>query len=350
MDGAQFCYKCERKLEYPEGEEVSGGIADAVINRSTVGQASVGSIRIGEDQKYCDACGTPISDKNRSIRCNGCGAHFCAACEADFRDERKRGERPYCDQCYGERQKIIVEQRARREAEERKKKKTTEIIENSIGTKLKLIPAGEFVMGAEEDDDSPPHRVRLTKPFYLGICQVTQREWQAVMGKNPSHFKGDDRPVEEVSWDDCQKFIGALNHRENIWKYRLPTEAEWEYACRASSTTRYCFGDSAAQLGRYAWFDDNSGDETHPVGTKAPNAWGLHDMHGNVWEWCEDWYDDDYSKGEVSDPQGPSDGSYRVYRGGSWSDVAEDCASAFRLFNTPSNRLHLLGLRLARSV
>ena len=347
MDCAQFCHGCGKGQDPNDAPEAGSQLADSVISHSTISQ--IGTVRIGDEKRYCLSCGTPVTDKNRSIKCRACGAFFCAACEADFRDERKRGERPLCDKCYAARQKKITDQRAHREAEERKKKSGKEIIENSIGTRLKLIPAGEFVMGDKKRSDARPHRVRITNPFYLGIYQVTQREWQAVMGGNPSNLKGDDHPVENVSWDDCQEFIAALNQREGTWQYRLPTEAEWEYACRAGSTTRYCFGNSAAQLGRYAWFSKNSGKETHQVGTKAPNAWGLHDMHGNVWEWCEDWYGD-YPKGAVADSQGPSDGSNRVNRGGSWLNGAESCASAYRDYNTPSYRYDPLGLRLARSV
>ncbi|MEW5936833.1 MAG: formylglycine-generating enzyme family protein, partial [Candidatus Thermoplasmatota archaeon] len=144
-------------------------------------------------------------------------------------------------------------------------------------------------------------------------------------------------------------FIGALNKKEGGWKYRLPTEAEWEYACRAGSTTKYCHGDDEARLGEYAWYDANSNKKTHPVGIKRPNAWGLHDMHGNVWEWCEDWYGD-YPSGEVSDPHGPSSGSGRVLRGGSWYRGAEDCSSALRAGRAPGLRSPALGLRLARSL
>ncbi len=415
MDGAQFCYKCERKLEYLDGDEGSG-IADSVISHSTISQ--IGTVHVSDEKRYCPSCNTPLSARNRSIKCHACGTRFCAACEADFRDERRRGERPYCDKCYAERQKRLAEERARREAEVRKRLETQrrreaeerarreveerkrreaqrkreaeeraqreveeqkrmeaekkkeaeeraqkemeervrkevlgkEPMESSIGMKFRLIPVGEFMMGAKDCKNAPPHHVRLTKSFYLGIYQVTQREWKAVMGrwKNPSFFKGDDHPVEKVSWDDCQKFIAVLNRKEGTMKYRLPTEAEWEYACRAGSTTRYCCSDSDAQLGSYAWFRENSGSKTHPVGTKASNAWGLHDMHGNVWEWCGDWYSD-YPTVTVSDPQGPSDGSYRVGRGGSWGLVAASCTAALRGRDSPARCPVPHGLGRARS-
>ena len=142
------------------------------------------------------------------------------------------------------------------------------------------------------------------------------------MGNNPSDFKGPKNPVEQVLWDDCQQFLGKLNAKSaaGAGKFQLPTEAQWEYACRAGSKTRYCFGDDEKQLGEYAWYGKNSDGKTHPVGEKKPNAWGLYDMHGNVWEWCQDWWKDGYYKeSPVDDPTGPLKGSYRVLRGGSWS-------------------------------
>ena len=160
------------------------------------------------------------------------------------------------------------------------------------GVKLEmvLIPAGEFLMGSPDSDkdafpfEKPQHRVRITKPFYLGKYQVTQEQWEAVMGSNPSNFKGLKNPVETVSWEDCQKFLDKLNAKvgSKHGKFVLPTEAQWEYASRAGSTTRYYFGDDEKQLGEYAWYLPNSGSKTHPVGEKKPNAWGLYDMHGNL--------------------------------------------------------------------
>ncbi len=154
-----------------------------------------------------------------------------------------------------------------------------------------LIPAGEFLMGSPDSDkdaradEHPQHRVRITKPFYLGKYLVTQEQWEAVMGNNPSHFKGLKNPVETVAWDDCQKFLEKLNAKIGTQggKFVLPTEAQWEYACRAGSTTRYCFGDDKSGLGEYAWYWANSDKKTHPVGEKKPNAWGLYDMYGNAW-------------------------------------------------------------------
>jgi formylglycine-generating enzyme required for sulfatase activity/tRNA A-37 threonylcarbamoyl transferase component Bud32 len=228
---------------------------------------------------------------------------------------------------------------------------------NSLGIKLKLIPAGTLQMGSNdgEDDEKPVHEVRITKPFYLGVTEVTNAQWQAVMGSGPpSWWKDADRPVEQVSWTDAEVFCERLSMRPDERtagrEYRLPTEAEWEYACRAGSKTPYSFGfgDDKTNLGNFAWFTSNSGGETHAVGQKRPNAWGLHDMHGNVWEWCSDWYGA-YAAGTVTDPIGPAYGSDLVRRGGSWDSSAGGCRSAFRYWNDPSFRGGNLGFRLALS-
>ena len=205
-------------------------------------------------------------------------------------------------------------------------------ITDRLGMKFVRIPAGSFMMGSNngDSDEHPQHRVSISKPFYLQTTEVTQGQWRSVMGNNPSGFKGDDLPVERVSWNAVQEFIVKLNAKEGGNKYRLPTESEWEYAARAGSTTAYCFGDDEGRLGDYAWYDKNSGSKTHPVGQKKPNSWGLYDLHGNVWEWVQDWYGD-YSSGSSTDPSGASSGSYRVIRGGSWYLTARGCRSAFRL-------------------
>jgi formylglycine-generating enzyme required for sulfatase activity len=223
---------------------------------------------------------------------------------------------------------------------------------DSLGMKFVYIKPGSFMMGSPSgesgrDNDEKQHRVTLTKGFYMQTTEVTQGQWKAVMGSNPSHFKnsGDDRPVEQVSWNDVQEFIRKLNQKTGK-NYRLPTEAEWEYACRAGSTTRFCFGDSDSSLGSYAWYSSNSGSKSHTVAQKQPNAWGLYDMHGNVWEWCQDWYGN-YSTSSVTDPTGASSGSRRVYRGGGWSYYAWYCRSADRNSFSPDNRNGSLGFRLA---
>ena len=208
-------------------------------------------------------------------------------------------------------------------------------------------------MGSNSDKDSakPPHQVRISKPFYLGQYEMTQGQWQAVMGNNPSSFKGDAMlPVENVSWEDVQEFLRRLNAREGGPKYRLPTEAEWEYAARAGMSTAYSFGDSERQLGEYAWYWDNAGAKTHPVGQKKPNDWGLYDMQGNVVEWVQDWYGS-YTSAAVTDPQGPSSGSSRVIRGGGWGFIARSCRSATRGGSMePDFRHDNLGFRLLREV
>ena len=225
------------------------------------------------------------------------------------------------------------------------------------GVKLEmvLISAGEFLMGSPDSDRAAPndrrpqHRVRITKAFYIGKYEVTQEQWEAVMGNNPSSFKGPKNPVDTVSWDDCQQFLKKLNDKAPGGRWSLPTEAQWEYACRAGSNTLYCFGDGATGLGEYAWHDKNANGTTHAVGEKKPNAWGLYDMHGNVWEWCADWFDPGYYKeSPVDDPPGPASDSFHVIRDGGWNDVAKDCQSATRNFNRPQYRGNNLGLRVCR--
>jgi len=200
---------------------------------------------------------------------------------------------------------------------------------------LVLIRPGSFMMGDEkgDDDEKPVHKVTISKPFYLGKFEVTQEQWQCVMGSNPSHFRGAKNPVDRVSWEACQAFIKKLNAKfaHAQVTFGLPTEAEWEYACRAGPTSRYGFGDRESKLAEYGWFENNAGGTTHPVGQKKPNAWGLYDMHGNVWEWCDDWYDGDYyKKSPAIDPTGPTAVTSRVLRGGSWSDPAPYCRSSYR--------------------
>jgi formylglycine-generating enzyme required for sulfatase activity len=223
---------------------------------------------------------------------------------------------------------------------------------NSLGMEFVLIPAGTFQMGANDSaaygDEKPVHTVRITQPYYMGKYEVTHGQWQAVMGNNPSKFTGDsNRPVENVSWDDVQEFIRRLNAREGGATYRLPTEAEWEYAARAGTTTRWSFGDDASQLGRYVWYDGNARGQTHPVGQLQPNPWGLYDMHGNVWEWVQDWYGN-YTSSTAVDPAGPSTGSLRVLRGGGWGSPARICRSALRRGGAPGFRDVYLGVRLLR--
>jgi formylglycine-generating enzyme required for sulfatase activity len=234
-------------------------------------------------------------------------------------------------------------------------KELTVDLSKGIKLEMVLIPAGEFKMGSVDKDaydwEKPQHRVRITKPFYLGKYLVTQEQWEAVMGNNPSRFKGPKNPVETVSWDDCQKFLGKLNAKSAAGggKFQLPSEAQWEYACRAGSKTKYCFGDDESKLAEYAWYEKNMDSKTHPVGEKKPNAWGLYDMHGNVWEWCQDWWKDGYYKeSPVDDPTGAATGDSRVRRGGSWDRPAWRCRSAFRDLVEPGYRGDFLGLRVSR--
>jgi formylglycine-generating enzyme required for sulfatase activity len=207
-----------------------------------------------------------------------------------------------------------------------------------VTMKLALIPAGKFMMGEVEDQ----HEVTLSKPFYMGVTDVTQAQYEAVIGTNPSQFKGPTNPVEMVSWDDAAGFCKKLSEKARQ-AVRLPTEAEWEYACRAGTKTHFCFGDAEEGLGDYAWYDANSGRTTHPVGQKKPNAWGLYDVHGNVWQWCADWYGD-YPKGAVTDPQGAVSGSRRVQRGGCWIDNSDYCRVACRFWDIPGYRDYVIGL------
>jgi formylglycine-generating enzyme required for sulfatase activity/tetratricopeptide (TPR) repeat protein len=220
-----------------------------------------------------------------------------------------------------------------------------------VSVEFCFIPQGSFIMGSPIDEkdrseNESQHKVMLAKAFYLGKYPVTQAQWEGVMGSNPSHFKGPDLPVEKVSWEDCQQFIGKLNQSGGAVQFCLPTEAEWEYACRAGGTGRFCFGDRDDQLGEYAWFGGNSNNQTHSVGQKKPNAWGLYDMHGNVWEWCKDWYGE-YPMGSVADPVGPSSSTCRVLRGGSWCYEDWICRAASRSGDGPGFRSYSLGFRLA---
>jgi formylglycine-generating enzyme required for sulfatase activity len=245
-------------------------------------------------------------------------------------------------------------------------------ITNSIGMKLVLIPKGTFMMGSPaseqgRDDDETQHEVTISEDYYLGVFEVTRGQYEKVMGTNPSYFqkrvigKSDSSmyPVEQVSWEDAVEFCKKLSELPEEKKagrvYRLPTEAEWEYACRAGSKAAYSFGANYAwfganskTLGDYAWFRENSGGQTHPVGEKKANAWGLYDMHGNVWEWCSDWYGE-YPKGSVSDPSGPSEGLSRVLRGGFLHDVAAGCRSAVRFRYGPTYWGYYYGFRVALS-
>ena len=221
---------------------------------------------------------------------------------------------------------------------------------NGIKYNMVWVEGGTFRMGAtseqgsEISDEKPVHSVTLSG-YYIGKTEVTQALWQAVMGSNPSYFEGDDLPVEQVSWDDCQEFIRKLNSLTGQ-NFRLPTEAEWEFACRGGNNSRGYKYSGSNYIDNVAWYDGNSGDKTHPVATKSPNELGIYDMSGNVWEWCSDWYAN-YTSNSQTNPKGPQSGSRRVNRGGGWYILARYCRSSKRNGNSPTDRYDFLGLRLA---
>ena len=222
-----------------------------------------------------------------------------------------------------------------------------------LGLKLIWIKPGSFVMGnaqGGEIDEKPVTQVSLTRGFWLGQTEVTQAQWRAIMGNNPAHFQGDDLPVETVSWNEAMEFCQKLSDREGAsgllpkgYAFTLPTEAQWEFACRAGTT-----GDYEGDPDTMGWYAANSSNTTKPVGQKQANAWGLCDMHGNVWEWCLDLYGS-YRGGNVTDPKGAALGPYRVMRGGSWNNSADYCRANLRLRDEPIYRRNYLGLRLALS-
>ena len=227
-------------------------------------------------------------------------------------------------------------------------------VKDGITIGMVKVEAGTFMMGVTSEiqdpsfDEKPVHQVTLTNDYYMGKYEVTQALWQAVMGSNPSKFKGDDLPVEQVSWNDCQEFISKLNGFTGK-KFRLPTESEWEYAARGGKKSRGYQYSGSSNISDVAWYyDGNSGSKTHPVGTKQANELGIYDMSGNVWEWCQDWYGSYVSLSQTN-PTGAVSGPYRVYRGGSWYYDAWLCRSSYRYFDTPDFRNDSLGLRLVLS-
>ena len=233
-------------------------------------------------------------------------------------------------------------------------------ITNSFGMEFVYIPPGTFIMGSPEDepgrfDGETQHQVTLTQGFYMQTTEMTQGQWKTVMGNNIAWFNncGDDCPADNVSWFDVKNFIDELNTR-NEGTYRLPTEAEWEYAARSGTETAFASGEITEtedghdpNLDSMGWYIYNSGYEPQPVAQKKPNAWGLYDMHGNVWEWVSDWYGD-YPDSEVTDPKGPSSGEFRVLRGGCWANLARGCRSANRYKYDPEKRIYYIGFRLVR--
>ena len=224
-------------------------------------------------------------------------------------------------------------------------------ITTKTGVEMVLIPAGEFFIGDDDgdDDEKPAHPVRVSA-FYIDTSEVTQASYQGLMGKNPSKFEGSDRPVERLSWYAATQYCNMRSLREGFTPcydpetlecdysadgYRLPTEAEWEYACRAGTNTQWSFGNRGADLAKYAWFKENANKTTHPVAKKRPNAWGLYDMHGNVAEWSGDFYEGYDPQGQSEDPRGPASGEERVLRGGSWASSREACRCSARASEAP---------------
>ncbi len=225
----------------------------------------------------------------------------------------------------------------------------SEAFTNSIGMTLVPIPAGEFIMGRRGRESG--RLVKISRPFHMGAFEVTQEQYEKVMGRNPSAFGGANNPVESLSHDDALEFCRKLSElpEEAAARrvYRLPSEAQWEYACRAGTDTAYSFGNDTSKLGEHGWHRSNSGATPHPVGQKRPNLWGLYDMHGNVWEWCLDWYADNRLTSPATDPVGPEKGMSRVFRGGSWGYAAWYCASLCRNRYYPTQSSSNLGFRVA---
>jgi len=225
-------------------------------------------------------------------------------------------------------------------------------VTTKTGIEMIVLPGAEFIMGDNggEDDEKPAHKVTISA-FYMDKYEVTQAAYEKMMGKNPAKFKGTDRPVERVSWFGAIQYCNMRSLREGLTPcydldtlecnyeadgYRLPTEAEWEYACRAGTTTKYSLGNAPEKLGQYAWFKANANDTSHPVGQKKPGPWGFYDMHGNVWEWCNDYYSEDYYQNSPAEnPTGPAAGDERVLRGGSWASGAQSACSSCRYSETP---------------
>ena len=263
-------------------------------------------------------------------------------------DERKQLE--------AERKRVEAEKQRLAMAKRPPRQQEKKFFTNAIGMKFVYIPPGTFMMGSplnekKRDRDETQHEVTLTKDFYMQTTEVTQGQWREIMGSNPSYFKscGDDCPVEQVSWNDCQEFIKKLNQKEGTNKYRLPTETEWEYACRSGGRDEIYAGGN--DVDSVAWYSRNSGGSTHEAGTKAPNGLGIYDMSGNVWEWCEDIYNENaYSKHRRNKPIYTGGGSLRVYRGGSWGNGPRSVRCACRDGYHPDLGYGSLGFRLARPV
>ena len=268
--------------------------------------------------------------------------------EAEQRVQATEAVRRQLAQALENEKKLVAELQA--EKSKRNPTNPSKTYKNSIKMEFVLIPAGTFDMGSNDgaDDEKPVHPVTISRPFYLGKYEVTQAQWKAVMKSNPNERKGDDLPVTNVSWNDVQEFIKKLNAKEGGNAYRLPTEAEWEYAARAGTTTAYSFGGDPELLAQYDWYNSNSGGKTQVVGQLKRNPWGLYDMHGNVWEWVQDWYAETYPAGPQTDPRGPDRGHLRVVRGGSVASSPAFLYSARRVGDGPKVRSAYLGFQCVR--
>ena len=298
----------------------------------------------------CPQCGQQVAEVQYSSHV----ANHQKQAEAQRRQEQaRRAEQQRQEEARRQEQARRAEQQRQEEA---RKKQEEENRRKAFAAKVMAdmvyVAGGTFTMGALPNDkkawgdEKPRHQVTLSS-FYISKYEVTQELWQAVMGSNPSYFKGDlQRPVENVSWDDCQTFIRKLNELTGE-QFRLPTEAEWEYAAKGGQKSRGYLYSGSNDIGSVAWYDDNSNNTTHPVGQKQPNELGLYDMSSNVLEWCLDWYGT-YPSSAQTNPAGPSSASHRVNRGGCWKNPARNCRASFRYFSSPGNSYSYLGLRLAR--
>ena len=304
--------------------------------------------------KFCGARVNPCPYGGKHPKCSVCGKlkencaykgnhPKCNACGQLKENCTYRGNHPQCTTCG----KLCG---ASSNACPYDGKHYREYTVNGVRFKMIVVEGGTFTMGATSEqqnpdsDEKPTHTVTLSD-YYIGETEVTQELWTAVMGSNPSRFTGNmQRPVERVSWNDCQTFIQKLNRLTGA-NFRLPTEAEWEFAARGGRNSRGYQYSGSSNLGNVAWYDGNSSDTTHPVKTKSPNELGIYDMTGNVWEWCQDWFGN-YSSSSQTNPTGPGTGSRRVYRGGSWSGSTRNCRSANRGDYAPGYRNSYLGLRL----
>ena len=313
--------------------------------RNDIAESNKSQIYTEYGEQYCEE-GSQV-ESNVDKLCEVSESEAQMECDERLKRERKEKEEQEKRLKAEQEKKAREEECKRKEAEDRERKAKEE---NSIGMKFTLVPVGEFMMGSDGgyDDEKPVHKVTISKPFYLGTYPVTQSEWKAVMGDNPSRFKGDDLPVDNVSWDDVQNFIKKLNQKEGTDKYRLPSEAEWEYSCCAGRTTEHCFDNSVS---KYVWYSENSDNKIHSVGLKKPNHFGLYDMQGSIWEWIEDRWHENYveapSDGSVWND---NDNSFRVIRGGSFSSHLSNCRATIRLSIDTDAHDENLGFRLFEDV